>query len=98
MIISNRKFAAVVVEQFGKVRAIGINRPEKRNCLNAATIASLEKAIQDYENDEDSLAAVLYGIGGNFCSGYDLEEIATDTGANNLLDRALVILNNTIKK
>lgn len=96
-IYSNKSFIltltykAILVDQVGKVRTIGINRPEKRNCLDSDTIIALEKAIEDFENDNNSLSGVLYGIGGNFCSGYDLEEIAVDNEPTNLLKRALVI-------
>lgn len=78
------------MNQVGNVRTIGINRPEKRNCLNSETVIALEKAIEDFENDENSLSGVLYGIGGNFCAGYDLKEIAADKEPDNLLKRALV--------
>ena len=47
----------------GKVRLIGINRPEKRNCINILAAAELTKAFHDFENDSDSLVAVLHGKG-----------------------------------
>lgn len=34
----------------------------------------MKKAIEDFENDDSSYVAVLYGTGGNFCSGFDLNE------------------------
>lgn len=64
------------MDRVGSVTTIGINRPEKRNCINVETARSLEKSIVDFENDESSLVGVLYGKGGNFCSGYDLHELA----------------------
>uniref|UniRef100_A0A1Y1JRD2 3-hydroxyisobutyryl-coenzyme A hydrolase n=1 Tax=Photinus pyralis TaxID=7054 RepID=A0A1Y1JRD2_PHOPY len=66
----------VVVEQLGAVTTIGINRPEKRNCVNVQTAQLLKDAIVNFENDKESLVAVLYGVGGNFCAGYDLAELA----------------------
>lgn len=87
----NLTFVEVVVDQVGNVRTIGINRPEKRNCLDTDTVLALEKAIEDFENDNNSLSGVLYGIGGNFCSGYDLQEIAADNEPSDLLKRSLVI-------
>lgn len=53
----------VVVEQVGRVRLIGINRPEKRNCVNILTAVELTKAFHDFESDENSLVAVLHGKG-----------------------------------
>lgn len=55
---------------------IGINRPEKRNCVDTYTAEKLRQAIQDFENDTSVYAGVLYGIGGNFCAGYDLNELS----------------------
>lgn len=59
----------------GHVTTIGINRPEKRNCIDSDTAKLLENAISRFEQDSNSYAAVLYGTGGNFCSGHDIQEI-----------------------
>lgn len=37
----------------------------------------LEDAISRFEEDNNSSVAVLYGTGGNFCAGFDLQEIAS---------------------
>lgn len=42
--------------------------------INSANISLL--AFQDFDKDESSKVAVLYGVGGNFCAGYDLEEVS----------------------
>lgn len=57
------------------ITTIGINRPDKRNCVNYQTISLLRKALEEFEQDSNSYAAVLYGTGGNFCSGFDLQEL-----------------------
>ncbi|TGZ31957.1 carnitinyl-CoA dehydratase [Temnothorax longispinosus] len=72
----------ILVKQMGKVTAIGINRPEKRNCLDVATAHLLSETLDAFENNEESLVGVLYGVGGNFCAGYDLKEIADYNGEN----------------
>lgn len=56
--------------------SIGINRPEKRNCVNEETADALHEAFESFENDENYDIAILHGIGGNFCAGYDLEELS----------------------
>ncbi|KAJ8982777.1 hypothetical protein NQ317_018190 [Molorchus minor] len=66
----------ILVDTMGHITTIGINRPEKRNCLDQSTVASIRTAIEDFENDKGSMVAVLYGTGGNFCSGIDLDELA----------------------
>jgi len=53
----------VVTESIGNVFLIGINRPEKHNCINQATAQQLSDAIKYFEEDEELHAAVLYGKG-----------------------------------
>ena len=57
--------------------SIGLNRPDKRNCVNEETANELYAAFSDFEHDEDMFCCVLHGEGGNFCAGYDLDELAT---------------------
>lgn len=70
----------ILVDHVDKVTMIGINRPEKRNCLNTATAQLLSEALDEFENNEETSVGVLYGVGGNFCAGYDLKEIAEYDG------------------
>jgi len=58
------------------IMTIGINRPEKRNCVNTDTAEKLKLAFQEFENDEEMYCCVLHGLGGSFCAGYDLEELS----------------------
>lgn len=57
---------------------IGINRPQKRNALDSRMVEDLKNLILEFENDADVLTGVVYGEGGNFCAGYDLEELANE--------------------
>ncbi|KFM62575.1 Enoyl-CoA hydratase, mitochondrial, partial [Stegodyphus mimosarum] len=66
----------VIVTKQKRLHLIGINRPEKRNCIDDETATQLRQAFDNFENDEDAYAAVLFGKGGNFCAGYDLKEVA----------------------
>ena len=66
----------MIVKKQGFITTIGINRPEKRNCVDSQTANLLRLAIEDFENDNSSYAGVLYGVGGNFCAGYDLSELS----------------------
>lgn len=59
------------------IMTVGINRPEKRNCVNTETAEKLKLAFQDFESDENMYCLVLHGLGGNFCAGYDLEELSS---------------------
>lgn len=78
----------MLVNKSDVITTIGINRPQKRNCVDYKTSELLKKAIADFENDDSSPIAVLYGVGGNFCAGYDLSELSTldvDDNANSLI-------------
>lgn len=54
---------------------IVINRPAKRNALNLPMICDLKSRLREFEEDPSLTIAILSGSGGNFCSGYDLNEI-----------------------
>ncbi|MGO4313448.1 enoyl-CoA hydratase-related protein [Pseudomonas sp. KB_15] len=50
-----------------------IDRPERRNALNADVIAALQQALQRARADDSIRAVVLTGAGGEaFCAGADL--------------------------
>lgn len=68
----------VVIERLDefKIMSIGINRPKKRNCVNKETAEQLYEAFNNFDADDTMNCAVLHGIGGNFCAGYDLSELA----------------------
>lgn len=74
-----------MIDHVGPVTTIGINRPQKRNCIDRETAALLHKAIENFESNDNSLVGVLYGNGGNFCSGYDLDEVANCSDPESLL-------------
>jgi enoyl-CoA hydratase len=61
---------------------ITINRPERRNALNAETIAGIGSALTAAENDDDVRVVVLTGAGDQaFCAGMDLRNFAAGTAA-----------------
>ncbi|KAI4887881.1 hypothetical protein NFI96_015095 [Prochilodus magdalenae] len=66
----------VVTEKNGPVLTVGINRPEVRNAVNQETGQRLAKELSAFDQDDTLSVAVLYGIGGNFCAGYDLKELS----------------------
>ncbi|XP_076239265.1 short-chain-enoyl-CoA hydratase [Calliopsis andreniformis] len=77
-----QKEPSIIVQHYEGVTTIGINRPDKKNCLNVETAHKLAEELDKFEQDEKAIAGVLHGIGGNFCSGYDLMEIAEYDGNN----------------
>lgn len=72
----------VITERHGTIMTIGINRPEARNAVNPQTASELLQAFQSFEKDPSLTAAVFHGIGGNFCAGYDLKELAKNPSSH----------------
>ncbi|AZQ60978.1 enoyl-CoA hydratase/isomerase family protein [Flammeovirga pectinis] len=58
-----------------RIAYITLNRPEKRNALNADLVAELSKVLNEIENDTEVSAVVLKGAGKAFCAGADLQYI-----------------------
>lgn len=53
----------MVSNKQGRVLLVGLNRPEKRNCLNATAAHHLLEALREFENDDSVDIAVLHGKG-----------------------------------
>src|SRR5579883_2694156 len=59
----------------GKVAAITLNRPERKNQLTFDSYAELRDLFRQLVSIEDVKAVVLTGAEGNFCSGGDVHDI-----------------------
>ena len=57
------------------VLTLTLNRPHKRNALNAATIGALHHELRRAELDPGVRAVAIRGAGKDFCAGADLEEL-----------------------
>ena len=69
----------VRVERRGQVLWITLDRPERRNALNAAAAAGLAAALDELATDRSLRAGVLTGTGEKaFCAGADLAADAAD--------------------
>ncbi len=67
---------SVRVQREGVVTTIIIDRPQARNALDTASVRALRGAFRSFDTDESARVAVLYGMGGTFCAGADLKEVA----------------------
>ncbi|XP_026278829.1 2,3-dehydroadipyl-CoA hydratase-like [Frankliniella occidentalis] len=76
----------VLVEQYNAVTLIGLNRPSKRNALDTNLISCLREELKKFASNPLSSVAVLYGTGGNFCAGLDLDELTLDKPSLPLVD------------
>ncbi|WP_329281187.1 enoyl-CoA hydratase/isomerase family protein [Streptomyces sp. NBC_01451] len=54
------------------VRTLTLNRPHRKNALDAELWAALRDALTDAGRDRDVRALVVTGAGGAFCSGADI--------------------------
>jgi enoyl-CoA hydratase/carnithine racemase len=68
----------VTVERDGHVLLIGVNRPEKRNAFDLATIDALAAAYETLADDDDARVAVVFGHGEHFSAGLDLAEVGPE--------------------
>jgi enoyl-CoA hydratase len=66
---------AVVVEQEGQTLVVTLNRPERRNAVNAEAMCRLYDAWVRLDEDNSLHTAILTGRGTTFCSGMDLAEL-----------------------
>ncbi|KAH8311280.1 hypothetical protein KR044_005340 [Drosophila immigrans] len=74
----------VLVEKDANITLIGINREQQRNSIDGATAEQLSEAIHQFETDDSSPVGVLYGIGGSFCAGYDVQELEAEAQRGSL--------------
>lgn len=66
-------------ERIGAAAVLTIDRPHRRNAVDAATAAAFRQALRDFEADEGARALVLTGAGGEaFCAGADLKALDLD--------------------
>ncbi|WP_158814826.1 crotonase/enoyl-CoA hydratase family protein [Methylocapsa sp. S129] len=68
----------------GPVFTIAMNRPDKRNAVDGPMAAELLRAFERFEADENLRVAVLWGAGGHFCGGADLQAIGDPARRNEL--------------
>lgn len=69
----------VQVERYDSLTIIGLNRIQKRNAINQEMALKICEAITNFENDDTSPVGIIHGVGGSFCSGYDISELESET-------------------
>ncbi|WP_040260593.1 crotonase/enoyl-CoA hydratase family protein [Pseudomonas massiliensis] len=93
-------YSAFLMERRGSVAHVQINRPEKRNAMNAAFWLEVQALFTELDADESVRAIVLSGAGAHFSAGIDLamlaqvaSELGPDVGRNaRLLRRKILAL------
>ena len=69
---------AVRIETRGAVATVVIDRPERKNAVDARTAQDLADAFRAVEADEAIGVAVRWGAGETFCAGADLKAIGSE--------------------
>jgi enoyl-CoA hydratase len=67
---------SIIIEKQSRIFTVIINRPDVRNAIDGPTAALLADAFRQFDADDESDVAVLYGEGGCFCAGADLKAIS----------------------
>ena len=71
--------AEVSYERRGAAAVLTIDRPQRRNAIDAATARGLRRGLDEFEADEEARVLILTGAGGEaFCAGADLKAIDLD--------------------
>ena len=68
---------SVNVVRNGPVMTVIIDRPQARNAVNGPTAVALFEAFEEFDRDDSTSVAVLWGDHGTFCAGADLKAIGT---------------------
>jgi enoyl-CoA hydratase len=64
------------------IATLTVNRPDKLNALNAATITDLGAAIDEVRQRDDIRGLILTGAGRAFVAGADISELAAETAVS----------------
>jgi enoyl-CoA hydratase/carnithine racemase len=75
----------VLTEDFGALRHIVLNRPEKRNAMNQELLLALGQALREAGADPSVHCVVLRGEGKVFSAGVDLVELAGSSNTPGML-------------
>lgn len=78
-------YGEIVYEVRDDAAWIGINRPEVRNAFREQTLDELADALGGTREDPTIVAAVVYGVGGNFSAGGDFHAMMKLNKANSAM-------------
>jgi enoyl-CoA hydratase len=71
----------LTLEVADRVATLTLNRPDKLNALNDATIDELGRAIDEVRSRDDVGGLIVTGAGRAFIAGADISELASKTNA-----------------
>jgi feruloyl-CoA hydratase/lyase len=74
MAVDTRDYKTIKVEREEGIAWLILNRPEKRNAMNPTMHYEFLDALEQIEDDAESLVLVITGAGQAWCAGMDLKE------------------------
>jgi len=66
----------VRIERQESILVVTLDRPERRNAVDAPTAGALASAFRAFDGDPSLSVAILTDAGGTFCAGADLKALA----------------------
>jgi len=72
-------FQNLTLEVADRIATLTVNRPDKLNALNDATIAEIGHAIDEIRLDDSVAGVIVTGAGRAFVAGADISELASQT-------------------
>jgi enoyl-CoA hydratase len=72
------------IERDGALKRVRLNRPEQRNALSASCVETMLEILAESETDGTRLLE-LSGEGRNFCAGFDLSDLDSQSEGDLLL-------------
>ncbi|MCW8327826.1 enoyl-CoA hydratase-related protein [Photobacterium sp. SDRW27] len=73
----------ILLENSDGVLTLTLNRPHKRNAMNAGLVKEIMSVFESISDDRSIRVVVLRGTGGNFCAGGDISDMnSTECDAN----------------
>ena len=74
----------LLIERDGAHKRVRFNRPEQRNALSASAVETMLEVLAESETDNTRLLE-LSGEGRNFCAGFDLSDLDSQSEGDLLL-------------
>jgi len=67
----------LLVERRGNIRWLTLNRPHRRNALDAALVGALDEQVTAADEDPETAVVAVCGAGPSFCAGGDFRHFLT---------------------
>ncbi|QLC74565.1 enoyl-CoA hydratase/isomerase family protein [Pseudomonas sp. LPB0260] len=79
----------LLLEQADGVLHLSLNRPDCRNAMSLTMVGELRAVLESLRHAPEIRALVLRGVGGHFCAGGDIKDMATARAAGGEAFRSL---------